>query len=366
MTSLPQNTDINADISGQTLAAGILGIVLSALFFAGRAASRWLTKQKFDASDYTLLLGMICGWGICAMMIYGSTQGLGRHIAAVAQTDPTLSGPRRIMRGLIATECLYVVSLGSIKISFLLLYRRLFPGKGFRTFTNILGGVIIAWATSIFFLSIFSCSPIYAFWTFEILATAKCINTVRFYIGIWVPNITTDLIILFLPQTKIWKLQVSLRARIGLAFMFLLGSFVMVASVIRFTTLFQVDLTDATWTITTLGVWTCVELMVAVASASMPVMRPLLHAVLPQQWRQRTTHGSGSGSKPIYNLGARPPRSGEGFERLKYEDGGSATTTHQSYALAAVKEERETGRRDAGGVLVTKTWSTRSGEGDEV
>ena len=128
MASLPQSKDINANISAQPLAAGIVGIMLSALFFFGRAASRWITKQRFDASDYTLLLGMICCWGSCAMVIYGkcllswlalaivfmaqewlgdiiltprsigTTQGLGRRLAAIAQTDPTLAGPERIMK----------------------------------------------------------------------------------------------------------------------------------------------------------------------------------------------------------------------------------------------------------------------------
>ena len=84
--------------------------------------------------------------------------------------------------------------------------------------------MIIAWTIAIFWLSIYACSPVYAFWTFALLPKAKCINTIHFHVGVWVPNITTDLIILFFPQIRIWKLQVSFRARLGLAFMFLLGS----------------------------------------------------------------------------------------------------------------------------------------------
>ena len=117
-----------------------------------------------------------------------------------------------------------MVSLGAIKISFLLLYRNIFPGKSFRIITNILAAIIIAWAIAIFWVSIFSCNPVHAFWTFSLLPTADCIDTVKFYIGIWVPNIVTDLIILVLPQSRIWKLQVGLKSKIALALMFLLGS----------------------------------------------------------------------------------------------------------------------------------------------
>ena len=73
MASTPKNTDLDADISKNALAAGICGIAISGLFFAGRIASRRIKRTKLDWSDYTLLLGMICGWGISSMIIYGSS-----------------------------------------------------------------------------------------------------------------------------------------------------------------------------------------------------------------------------------------------------------------------------------------------------
>lgn len=117
MASTPKNTGLDADISKNALAAGICGIVLSGFFFGCRIASRRIKNTPLNMSDYTLGLGMICGWGICAMIIYGSltieevwsrmvanwdgiatTQGMGRHIQAVALEDPTLAGPRRILQ----------------------------------------------------------------------------------------------------------------------------------------------------------------------------------------------------------------------------------------------------------------------------
>ncbi|KAH8647582.1 hypothetical protein BGZ60DRAFT_227274 [Tricladium varicosporioides] len=360
--------NLNDDISRNALGAGISSIVLSSLFFAGRVASRKLKQQRLDLSDYLLMGGMICGWGISAMIIYGSTQGMGKHIAKVAETDPTLGGPRRIMQGLIAVECLYVISLGSIKISILLLYRTIFPGKPFRIITNIIGAIIIAWAIAIFWISIFACSPVSAFWTFEELPTAKCINTVQFYIGIWVPNIATDVMMMILPQTKVWKLQVGLKSKIAIALMFLLGSFVMVASVIRFTTLFQVDLRDSTWTISTLGVWTCVELCVAVASASMPIMRPLFQKFVPAGIQsvfrsQNETaltgqHNSRMDSKANRSFGygvSLGSRSGdEEFERLPDLEGRS-----QAFVMSDVGNKGGVRGKDES-IVVTKTWDMRS------
>ena len=71
MASTPKNTGLDADISQHALAAGICGVVLSGFFFGCRIASRKIKKTPLDMSDYTLGLGMICGWGISSMIIYG-------------------------------------------------------------------------------------------------------------------------------------------------------------------------------------------------------------------------------------------------------------------------------------------------------
>lgn len=64
-------SDINEDLSPRVKAAAICGVILSSLFFAGRVASRRIKKQRLDSSDYTLMIGMICGWGIYALMFWG-------------------------------------------------------------------------------------------------------------------------------------------------------------------------------------------------------------------------------------------------------------------------------------------------------
>jgi hypothetical protein len=84
--------------------------------------------------------------------------------------------------------------------------------------------IIIIWAIAGSFVGIFTCNPVHAFWTFSLLPTAKCINTQHYYISTWVPNIVTDLMILCLPQLKVWKLQINTRSKIAVGMVFLLGS----------------------------------------------------------------------------------------------------------------------------------------------
>lgn len=270
MASIPSQAYLNEDGRSGLLIANILAIVFSGLFFAGRMASRLMKKShkecSFDASDYNLLAGMILAWTAFALIIYGqsssqilciqrqarrdidywlaqgTTQGLGRHLEAIAMTDPELAGPTRIMQVsndilceycnfyitvcqcLIAVECFYLVCLACIKISFLLLFRKVFPGTYFRRITEIVGAIVIAATIVGCFVGIFACRPINAFWDFTPSPTAKCMNIELYMIGNWVHNVVTDLAILCLPQTMIWKLQIDRKSKIALAFTLLLGS----------------------------------------------------------------------------------------------------------------------------------------------
>ena len=61
-------------------------------------------------------------------------------------------------------------------------------------------------------------------------------------------NILTDLMILSIPMPLVWKLQADVWRRLSLAFTFLLGGFVVFASIYRFYTIFQFIMEDFTCT----------------------------------------------------------------------------------------------------------------------
>jgi len=76
----------------------------------------------------------------------------------------------------------------------------------------------------VLFVAIFSCTPIHGFWDLLTMKPPpKCINNKAFYIGLSVPNILADIVILCLPVTKVWKLQMSRRSKTAVSGMFLLG-----------------------------------------------------------------------------------------------------------------------------------------------
>lgn len=55
------------------------------------------------------------------------------------------------------------------------------------------------------------------------------------------PNIVTDAAILCMPIWEVWKLQLRTIQRLAVIGIFLLGAFVIVASIYRFTTILQLN-----------------------------------------------------------------------------------------------------------------------------
>uniref|UniRef100_A0A093VNU2 Rhodopsin domain-containing protein n=1 Tax=Talaromyces marneffei PM1 TaxID=1077442 RepID=A0A093VNU2_TALMA len=193
-------------------------------------------------------------------------------------------------KALMAYEIIYFVSLAATKMSILLFYTRLFPTREFKLAAKVIACIVTAWLIATILVSVFSCSPVRAFWTHE--AGSKCINSEQFYIANAVPNIITDAFILTLPLRMVWGLHTSKWERVALTFIFMLGSFVVVASIIRLSQLHEVSNPDFTWGFNNTVIWSSVEPSVAVISACLPTMRPVVEFILPRSWRTRSFKSS--------------------------------------------------------------------------
>jgi hypothetical protein len=71
-----------------------------------------------------------------------------------------------------------------------------------------------------------------------------CIHLKAAFIATGAINILTDSLILCLPMPFVWRLHTNLYRRISLMFIFSLGSFVVFASIYRFSTIFDFDPVD--------------------------------------------------------------------------------------------------------------------------
>lgn len=116
---------------------------------------------------------------------------------------------------------IYGIAVTLIKMSILLFYRRIFVIPQFRLRINIVGVMVMVWFLANSFLSAFQCTPIEKAWL--VLIPGKCIDPLKYILGVHTTNLALDIIILPLPVSAVWRLQMSLAKKISVAGIFLLG-----------------------------------------------------------------------------------------------------------------------------------------------
>lgn len=116
------------------------------------------------------------------------------------------------------------LTLGVIKLSVLLFYRRLFVGSIFRNYTLALCVIIVLWSFSFFFATAFQCGThLDSYWTSVALIEKYCTNTAAIDLGFAVSDVVTDLMIIATPQPVVWQLQMSKPQKLALCGIFGLG-----------------------------------------------------------------------------------------------------------------------------------------------
>lgn len=121
-------------------------------------------------------------------------------------------------------EAIYPACTAATKISILLLYRRVFTTLNpyFRYCLYIISTVLIAWAISGFFTTMFQCTPIHNVW--EPSESRKCIDLVPALVGLAVINTVVNASVLILPMPIVWYLNMPRRRKVAVCGIFLIGS----------------------------------------------------------------------------------------------------------------------------------------------
>ncbi|KAJ4410796.1 hypothetical protein N0V91_001724 [Didymella pomorum] len=200
---------------------------------------------------------------------------------------------------------LYVITLGLVKISLVVFYLQVFEDRRFRIVCWAVIGFITLSTIIIQFLTIFACTPIQSFWDRDI--KGKCLDVGAIGFANSALAITQDLIILIMPMPGLWGLQMKRWRKIAVAFMFAVGAFGCITTIIRLRSLagFKISL-DPTWDYTNVVIWTGAELAAGIVCASLPAVRQLLVMVLPSRFQTFLTNRSRSRSIPGPDRGRTP------------------------------------------------------------
>ncbi|KAL9614937.1 MAG: hypothetical protein Q9167_000579 [Letrouitia subvulpina] len=154
-----------------------------------------------------------------------------------------------------ATMITYATTITCVKISLLLLYRRVFSVSRFRHMAALMGVLCVAWYFAALFADIFQCRPFSAAFEIQNLFTVKCIDEQAFYRGIITSNVVLDVLVLAIPIAMVWRLQLKKSQKVSLSCIFLLGGFACVASLMRVATIGDIQHEDLSYNITNEYIW---------------------------------------------------------------------------------------------------------------
>ncbi|CZS91596.1 uncharacterized protein RCO7_07016 [Rhynchosporium graminicola] len=182
-------------------------------------------------------------------------------------------------------ELVYILILGLSKIAIITFYLRIFPYKRIR----ITCYVLLAWValnTTLFMLTaLLQCVPIslnYFGWGKD-GGRKRCLSLNAQAYASAAINITQDVVILLLPIPWLFRLRVSLKQKIHVIFMFSLGFFICVCSIVRICKVhkFSDDSRNPTRDFVDAIYWTAIEIYVSVIIPNLPSMRSLLARRFP-------------------------------------------------------------------------------------
>jgi hypothetical protein len=118
---------------------------------------------------------------------------------------------------------MYQIALASIKATFLLQYRRVFPLPNIQRFCDICLGIVVLLGISQALIGGLFCVPLSVWWDVNGDKEGHCIDVVAWWYSNAVINIVTDVVIFTIPLTLLHTLPLQLGQMIVLMVVFSLG-----------------------------------------------------------------------------------------------------------------------------------------------
>ncbi|KAK1704547.1 integral membrane protein [Colletotrichum lupini] len=304
------------------------GTLLSVLLMAQRLYTKAFLIGRLQWDDVFLLLAWftsIATIGLCVhMFAYGS--------GGVHGWEISIEKYNIYMMDVFLAAAIYTLCGSFAKVSLLIFDFRLSPQRWFKRAVWISLAIIAGYSTGIFFALVFACDPIAMSWDVTITEGA-CINRPSLYIATAAANIISDLILFALPIPIVVKLQIPRRQKVGLFFIFAVGSLTVVTSIVR-VSLLPAMLTsmDQSWVISWASLWIIVEANLVVICASLPTLRKFFRHVAPKiigesTYGKGTKTVGGTGSKPISRMtigGTNETRNRAEYSQFDRDNNGEA------------------------------------------
>ncbi|KAI1394175.1 uncharacterized protein F4822DRAFT_39584 [Hypoxylon trugodes] len=254
------------------LGIGITTLCLSiwTIAFLLRAYAKIFCMRKVEIEDYIAFagFGLSIGFAYCAYSV--AKIGYFVHQWNVRVKDLTI-----IFYPVHVGSELYCVILMLYKAAILLEWIRIFVPRPSRTYFYWAAYTLL-WVNILFYASVIiagnvSCTPFAKQWDKTLPGTCRGRESVDVSTASF--NLASDLLIMGLAQSVIWRLKIPTKKKLGVAFVFAVGIAACIAAGFRLDASVKfVHLADATYGVCNVAVWASVEIMCATLIFCIPAM----------------------------------------------------------------------------------------------
>ncbi|KAH7066522.1 hypothetical protein FB567DRAFT_616205 [Paraphoma chrysanthemicola] len=252
--------------------------VLTMCVVIARTASHMAYGRSNILSDVNMCLIVVLDIAVFVMSHKLLDTGLGRDLWTLPFSDIYTT-----LKYFWICEILFAVVGWLIRIAFVLFFLQIFTDRKFQIIIwVIIAGYLCIMVTTIG-LVISICTPVSYFWTsWDAEHAGRCRNHNVLVLASSSIFIAADLLTFALPLSRVWGLHMSLKKKIGVAFMLSVGLFVTIVAIIRITTLVRFATTpNISWDYVDSAMWALVELQVGIICLCMPSLRLGLSRLFP-------------------------------------------------------------------------------------
>ncbi|KAI1453772.1 hypothetical protein F4805DRAFT_478239 [Annulohypoxylon moriforme] len=280
LSTIQPPLDYSNKAPGAVISLSILAFITT-IVVALRFWSRRLIRQPFGLDSYLCLASLLMQHAVMAGGLVALVNGEGgRDMRIIVAENP--DAVIVLFQSMFVSEIAYTYSSPLVKLSVLLFYKRVFPTRTVRLGCIIIGLMCIAWCIAITILNFVQCRPLKAYWFIELraLPTTKCLDSILCFLSGSIGNTFIDFLTLTLPIHEVIKLQTTIRRKITICCVFLMGSIALAATLVRTVCtgiIWAKGVTNYTEQFYAVGIATAVEIYAAIISACLPTLVPIYH-----------------------------------------------------------------------------------------
>ncbi|KAI6357424.1 hypothetical protein MCOR31_010333 [Pyricularia oryzae] len=277
-------------------------LVLATISVAARCYNQIVLLKRFQIEDWLAVITWLVFAFFTAICCIGVHYGLGKPVADVPLVEDRMKALFFKYIGMTT----YVAASGLIKFVVGLYLLKLFTASHQKWQTRFLWVLLIIVGivnTAYFFISIFQCNPIERFWLQwdpEWPKQGRCLKTWAALSSTYtvnIVNIIADAALAVLPISLVWNSKMDKRTKWSVVAILSVGSAASICTVIRVPYVYQL-LANKEYlaNFIELGVWSAVEIGLAIIASSAATLRPLfrklklLQTTMVQRSRNKSGH----------------------------------------------------------------------------